>query len=231
MKINAGVVFSATNKMILRLFIFLLCGWCGIAPTHATLHSSTPTTPAKSVEFRAYFRDPYHNPETGRFWTQDSYEGNQSDPLSLHKYTHCGNNPVNAFDPSGQSSLAYLLQKPTIGAVTAGSSEIVDQLLDHIINKKPFTSEAVIGGAKRTVTATVAGFVIGGLTINVQTTKLVNSREVTTFYKGLPFPLQSFPSNLNATALAGLGAGDLINALITNWYPSLYGDGDSVGNQ
>jgi len=46
----------------------------------------------------------YHNTDTGRFWTQDSYEGNGSDPASLHKYTYCNGNPVNAYDPSGHTS-------------------------------------------------------------------------------------------------------------------------------
>ena len=54
-----------------------------------------------SADFSAQFRATYHNPNTGRFWTQDSYEGVGSDPASLHKYTYCGNNPVNSIDPSG----------------------------------------------------------------------------------------------------------------------------------
>ena len=50
---------------------------------------------------------PYHNPDNGRFWTMDSFEGFGSDPASLHKYTYCGNNAVNAWDPSGHSSYTY----------------------------------------------------------------------------------------------------------------------------
>ena len=41
------------------------------------------------------------NPNTGRFLTADSYAGNNEDPLSLHKYLYCQNNPVNKIDPSG----------------------------------------------------------------------------------------------------------------------------------
>ena len=43
----------------------------------------------------------YLNPNTGRFWSMDSFEGNNEDPLSLHKYLYCHGNPVNGFDPSG----------------------------------------------------------------------------------------------------------------------------------
>ena len=43
----------------------------------------------------------YLNPNTGRFWTMDTYEGDQESPLSLHKYLYVGDNPVNCSDPSG----------------------------------------------------------------------------------------------------------------------------------
>ena len=43
----------------------------------------------------------YLNPNTGRFWTMDSYAGNNSDPISLHKYLYAHNDPVNGIDPSG----------------------------------------------------------------------------------------------------------------------------------
>jgi RHS repeat-associated protein len=41
-------------------------------------------------------------PNTGRFWTMDSYAGNNEDPLSLHKYLYGGDDPVNNIDPSGE---------------------------------------------------------------------------------------------------------------------------------
>jgi hypothetical protein len=37
----------------------------------------------------------------GRFWTRDTYEGNQEEPLSLHKYLYCQANPINLTDPTG----------------------------------------------------------------------------------------------------------------------------------
>ncbi|HEU5123921.1 MAG TPA: Ig-like domain-containing protein [Verrucomicrobiae bacterium] len=65
-----------------------------------------------------YLRARYHNPDTGRFWTQDSFEGNGSDPASLHKYAYCGNNPINAYDPSGNLSIAELGHSSVIGGLT-----------------------------------------------------------------------------------------------------------------
>jgi hypothetical protein len=48
------------------------------------------------------------NPGTGRFQTMDTYEGNQQDPQSLHKYTYAHNNPINNADPSGHEIVSTL---------------------------------------------------------------------------------------------------------------------------
>jgi RHS repeat-associated protein len=53
-----------------------------------------------------YNRARYLNAGTGRFWTMDSYAGNNEDPLSLHKYLYCQGNPVNNTDPNGNSLLS-----------------------------------------------------------------------------------------------------------------------------
>jgi RHS repeat-associated protein len=58
----------------------------------------------------------YMNPATGRFQTMDSFEGEQSDPASLHKYLYAGDDPVNNIDPSGHSYLALA------GGTLAGGS-------------------------------------------------------------------------------------------------------------
>ena len=52
-----------------------------------------------------YLRARYANSSTGRFWSMDEFEGVGTEPTSLHKYTYCGNNPVNCFDPSGNQTL------------------------------------------------------------------------------------------------------------------------------
>ena len=48
-----------------------------------------------------YLRARYYQPNTGRFWSMDTYDGNSEDPLSLHKYLYCEADPVNGVDPSG----------------------------------------------------------------------------------------------------------------------------------
>jgi RHS repeat-associated protein len=49
-----------------------------------------------------YLRARYYNPRTGRFWTRDAHEGSAQDPLSIHKYLYCHDDPVNHEDPSGE---------------------------------------------------------------------------------------------------------------------------------
>ena len=50
-----------------------------------------------------YLRARYYKPDSGRFWTMDTYEGNNEDPLSLHKYLYANANPVNMDDFSGNA--------------------------------------------------------------------------------------------------------------------------------
>jgi RHS repeat-associated protein len=82
-----------------------------IASTGTTDNSYRYTGEQYDANLGFYFlRARYMNPNTGRFWTRDSVEGNIYDPASLHKYTYCGNDPVNRTDPSGnQYSIAVSL--------------------------------------------------------------------------------------------------------------------------
>lgn len=52
-----------------------------------------------------YLRARYADPDRGRFWSMDSFEGFGTDPASLHQYTFNQNDPVNRRDPSGHVSL------------------------------------------------------------------------------------------------------------------------------
>jgi RHS repeat-associated protein len=48
-----------------------------------------------------YNRARYLNTTNSRFWSMDSHEGNEKDPLSLHKYLYDEGDPVDRIDPSG----------------------------------------------------------------------------------------------------------------------------------
>jgi RHS repeat-associated protein len=49
----------------------------------------------------SYNRARYLNTNSGRFWTQDVYEGVSNDPASLHKYLYAGAAPIMFVDSSG----------------------------------------------------------------------------------------------------------------------------------
>ena len=48
-----------------------------------------------------YLRARYYDPYLGRFTTEDSYWGEDNNPLSLNLYTYCHNDPIQYVDPTG----------------------------------------------------------------------------------------------------------------------------------
>ena len=52
-----------------------------------------------------YLRARYYEPNVGRFLTRDTYTGEDDEPESLHLYTYCENDGVNAVDPSGHDAI------------------------------------------------------------------------------------------------------------------------------
>jgi len=48
-----------------------------------------------------YNRARYLNTSTGRFLSADTYEGNDQDPRTLHRYLYVSNDPIDSVDPSG----------------------------------------------------------------------------------------------------------------------------------
>ena len=67
-----------------------------------------------------YLRARYYDPYTGRFVSEDSYWGEDENPLSLNLYTYCSNDPVNFTDPSGH------LQKGDENLNMEAQAQIVD---------------------------------------------------------------------------------------------------------
>ena len=53
-----------------------------------------------------YLRARWYDQNDGRFNRLDPFNGNQSDPQSLHKYPYTHGNPINATDPAGLFSLS-----------------------------------------------------------------------------------------------------------------------------
>lgn len=61
-----------------------------------------------------YLRARWYEPSRGRFWTQDSFEGFNADPISLHKYLYANANPVMCTDPTGAFSLTEMMSSAQV---------------------------------------------------------------------------------------------------------------------
>ncbi|MBL7152175.1 MAG: type II toxin-antitoxin system HicA family toxin [Phycisphaerae bacterium] len=55
-----------------------------------------------------YLRARQYNPGLARFTARDPVRGEYTEPLTLHKYLYCLNDPVDRIDPSGKFSLSEL---------------------------------------------------------------------------------------------------------------------------
>jgi RHS repeat-associated protein len=56
-----------------------------------------------------YLRARYYDPSIGRFISEDSYWGDDTNPLSLNLYTYCFNDPIRFIDPTGHSAYEDIL--------------------------------------------------------------------------------------------------------------------------
>ena len=69
-----------------------------------------------------YLRARYMDTSTGRFISQDTYQGDINDPVSLHKYLYANAYPVMYSDPSGCMSVAGMA---VVGAISGALSGII----------------------------------------------------------------------------------------------------------
>ncbi|MEK3795064.1 restriction endonuclease fold toxin [Paenibacillus sp. FSL R7-0204] len=57
-----------------------------------------------------YLRARYYDPYIGRFLSEDSYWGEDNNPLSLNLYTYANNDPIQYIDPTGHKATASSIQ-------------------------------------------------------------------------------------------------------------------------
>ncbi|WP_040951524.1 RHS repeat domain-containing protein [Gorillibacterium massiliense] len=104
-----------------------------------------------------YLRARYYSPDTGRFITEDTYEGDITDPLSLNLYVYCNNNPINRVDPSGNDSYVFYDPSNFSGQAASEAQRLANlygttSWLIAINNEAQFTSEwnkmGIIDGEK-----------------------------------------------------------------------------------
>ncbi|NOS72793.1 MAG: hypothetical protein HOP33_23065 [Verrucomicrobia bacterium] len=79
-----------------KMRMWILAGLLGLFSANFYTAEAITSTPGINLAGGVYL-----NPNTGRFWSMDSFEGDSDDPMSLHKYLYCHADPVNGIDPSG----------------------------------------------------------------------------------------------------------------------------------
>jgi hypothetical protein len=77
----------------------------------------------------------YLNVNTGRFQTMDTFQGNNEDPLSLHKYLYGAGNPVMNADPSG-----YLFEGVELSEALDTIEAPVDLVAEEYVKRSIATS-------------------------------------------------------------------------------------------
>ena len=70
----------------------------------------------------------YYNPEWGRFINGDGYGGQVGELLSHNVYAYCLNNPINLYDPNGNSPLFAIINK-IVGTIKEIANKAVEVLI------------------------------------------------------------------------------------------------------
>jgi RHS repeat-associated protein len=99
-------------------------------PWGLTVGAESVETLLNPYRFAGYFFDSeieqyycnarMYDPVLGRFTGRDPVKGGFREPLTLHAYLYCLNDPVNHTDPSGQFTTTQVLVGVTIGVVVTG---------------------------------------------------------------------------------------------------------------
>lgn len=87
-----------------------------------------------------YLRARFYDPNVGRFNRLDPFSGNLRDPQSLHKYLYTHGDPVNGWDPTGESNMAGMLGGMSIGQmmVAGGLGGLFGNTLRNAANNEPW---------------------------------------------------------------------------------------------
>jgi RHS repeat-associated protein len=108
-----------------------------------------------------YNRARYLSTNTGRFWTMDTNEADDWDPVSLHRYLYTGNDPVDRIDPSGHD---FDLGSLSVAVAVGGTIDAITALRAH---------ETLAGVAKSFLIGSLKGaafFLAGGVAFKLLAT-------------------------------------------------------------
>jgi RHS repeat-associated protein len=130
-----------------------------------------------------YLRARYYKNNEGRFLAMDSFEGTQSDPLSLHKYLYGADNSVNRVDPSGNGDFNLILLQAAISQVSGLAANLGFRVVP-ILNKvtiilyESISGSTVVGGAGLLAGGKIAVTVVGGGTKYVDAIAVASAQKI-----------------------------------------------------
>ena len=88
-----------------------------------------------------YLRARYMDTSTGRFISQDTYQGDINDPVSLHKYLYANANPVTYSDPSGNNAIVWIEENKYNAAIVMLFSTLIVELSYYSMTGNSFVIE------------------------------------------------------------------------------------------
>jgi hypothetical protein len=195
-----------------------------------------------------YLRARYLSPGYGRFWTMDSYEGNNQDPISLHKYLYAHCDPVDLVDPSGHETLGSILTGASIGAIlnvadtciaTRGKAKARDLVASFLLGG---TVGAIGGGiAPLFWEAGFAGKVfVGGIGLSMGAwgvgDAIQQENAGLAVYRGATLGIsilalaKALPSSQSTTAIANIGEARVAKMLRDTGYRDVWAMKNASGN-
>ncbi len=100
-----------------------------------------------------YLRARQYDPFIGRFTSRDPINGKFKEPMTLHVYLYCQNNPINAIDPTGEV-ITYASMQVKMAGVGLGVQMIATHLV-NMINMRAMMMYSQLQSGLNLATATV----------------------------------------------------------------------------
>ena len=104
-----------------------------------------------------YLQSRYYNPQVGRFLNSDNITDSNAGVLGFNTFIYCGNNPVNACDPTGHFVISAFVSSVLIGAAVGGIVSAVAEAGKQLLQK------GKIYDGKAIATSAAIGFICGAI--------------------------------------------------------------------
>jgi hypothetical protein len=131
-----------------------------------------------------YLRARYYDPDRGRFWTRDSFDGFLDAPAGQHRYAYAWNNPVNRIDPGGHYSLVEM-------SLVTGLAPDVRDMMDQLWSGVNSFTHGLGGGEILKAKNHASGLFVQGLV--PETGVYLGRRNFFNTIQGAPFLLSHNP--------------------------------------